>query len=417
MKKFLLILLFLLTISGGGYFLYLRNKQKNTGDQSTSGITFKDFFPSGNSQNTGNTPDEQNNGAPENDQEAVVRSRFRQLTKRPIAGYTVFSKTTTIPGVKGGAKTQAQTTTDYFLRYVSRQSGFIYESKNEDTPIQISNIFIPNIYEALFLNNNESVLLRYLQNDDRTISSYIVPIPPQNPDGTRTQKEGVFLPNNITSVAIAPDQKQIAQLTTEKTNGVLTLSDGVNKNRKELLYSPLKEWLIQWQQQKQLFIQTKPAGTVGGFLYSIDTTEKKLRKVLGNISGLTTSVSPNGEYIIFSESTATGIQTNLFNTKTGNTQKLGVSVLPEKCVWLKNSDALCAGSALFPQGTYPDVWYAGLVSFSDQLYRIYTKNNVFDVVYDDTQESFDMTNLQINEDRNLLYFVDKKTGFLWEFSL
>ena len=63
------------------------------------------------------------------------------------------------------------------------------------------------------------------------------------------------------------------------------------------------------------------------------------------------------------------------------------------------------------------MWYAGLVSFSDQIYRIYTANNIFDVLYKNEENSFDITNLQIDESRDLLFFIDKKTSFLWQFSL
>lgn len=416
MRRVFIILILIVIAGGVGYFFFLKNKQQTDGAPS-AGVTFRDFFPSTTTTTDGPVSNTDSTDEPTNASNDQL-SRFQQLTKRPVAGYTIFSTTKTV-AVETSQKTkpQLQTLTDHVLRYISRQSGFVYESKNGETPIQISNIFIPNIYEGFFVDNNQTAILRFLQSDEKTISTYSVPIPPENPDGTRTQKEGVFLPNNIFEISASPDQKQVAQLTTEKSNALITASDSNNKGRKELLYSPLKEWLIQWPQPKKLFLQTKPTGTVAGFLYSLDTTEKKLRRVLGNIQGLTTSVSPDGVYILFSESTPNGIQTSLFNTKNGNVQKIGAAILPEKCVWLKNNDIICAGNALVPQGTYPDAWYAGLVSFSDQLYRIYTANNVFDVIYDNTGESFDMTQLKINEEKGLLYFINKKDGLLWEFTL
>ena len=60
----------------------------------------------------------------------------------------------------------------------------------------------------------------------------------------------------------------------------------------------------------------------------------------------------------------------------------------------------------------------GTTKLSDQLFRIYTSGNVFDVLYSPTESaSFDMTSLQSHEDLGLLYFIDKQSGILWQFTL
>jgi hypothetical protein len=140
--------------------------------------------------------------------------------------------------------------------------------------------------------------------------------------------------------------------------------------------------------------------------------------VVGDVNGLTASVSPSGTLVFYSESNASGFTAKILNTKTGVTKNTGLSILPEKCVWLKNEDLVCAGNGTTVEpGTYPDVWYAGLKSFSDQIFHIYTAVNTFDVIYKNDEKSFDMISLQIDEERNLLFFTDKKTGLLWQFSL
>ena len=148
------------------------------------------------------------------------------------------------------------------------------------------------------------------------------------------------------------------------------------------------------------------------FLYKIDRTERKLRRVIGDVDGLTASISPSGTLVLYSESTTSGFVAKILNTKTGITKNTGLSVLPEKCAWLKNEDLICAGNSSIEAGTY-----AGLTSFSDQIFHIYTAINTFDVIYDNSGRSFDVTSLYIDEDRSLLFFIDKKTGLLWQFSL
>lgn len=408
----------IITLIGGGVYFYIQKKNTATNTPIEQG--FKEFFPLG-TKPSGTSSQEtlnQNNNTSSQEQ-SQKDSIFKQITKRSVAGYTVFSKikTISIPNENPKIKPKTETVLEHVVRYVSRQSGFVYEIKNDLAPLQISNVFIPNIYEAFFVNNNNTAILRFLQGDQTTVGTYSVPIPEENPDGTRTQKPGTFFPNNILTTTTSPDTKELVQLIPGKTTTTILISDAINGKRKELVTSPLKEWLLSWVQPKTIYAQTKASGTVEGYLYKIDTTEKKMRRVLGNIRGLTTSISPSGLYILYSESTNTGFLTKIFNTKTGSVQVLDIPILPEKCVWLKNEDIICAGGGVVPEGTYPDVWYAGLASFSDQLFHIYTKNNVFDIIYKNTQESFDMTQLQIDESRNLLFFIDKTTGYLWQVSL
>ena len=190
-----------------------------------------------------------------------------------------------------------------------------------------------------------------------------------------------------------------------------------SKNQKELIRSPFREWLAEWNDSKTIYLQTKAAGTAEGFLYKVDRTERKLRRVLGNINGLTASVSPSGTSILYSESSNNNFTTKIFNTKTNNTTTLNLKILPEKCTWLINEDLICAGDSSVAAATYPDSWYAGTSHFSDKLFRIYTKTNTFDILYDNSDLSFDITFLQTQETTNTLYFIDKNTGILWSFKL
>jgi hypothetical protein len=415
MLRKLFLIVILLGLAGGAVWYFVI--QKNTQDGVTP-QTPRSFFPLG--------------GTRENREEETIEppipiegggtttisnSPFKRLTNNPVAGYAFFTTTRTVttPNANPRLKPTVETFTDRIVRYVSRQSGFVYEIKNGTVALQITNLFIPNIYEVVFADAYNTVLLRFLRDDTQTIATYAVPIPPENTDGSRTQKEGIFLPDGLTGVTASPDLKEIAQLAPITTGSTLTTSTSQNKNRKEVMLSALKEWIIMWPQAKTLYVQTKAAGTVRGFLYKIDRTERRLRRVVGDVPGLTTSVSPSGTYVLYSESSTTSFTTKLLNTKSGAVQNLGLSILPEKCTWLSNEDLICAGGTP-PEGTYPDVWYAGLISFSDQLYRIYTASGLYDVLYDNTEFSFDMINLQVDEVSSILYFIDKRTGVLWQFS-
>ncbi len=418
MRRILIIIVIVLLIGAGVWYFYVRPRQQ-AGVSPVPNV-LKVFFPKTTTNNTGAFgTDTDPNGAGNNAPAAV--SPFKQLTTRPVAGFTIFSLTNTVsvPSTASSTTGQAskptvQTVTDHYLRYVSRVNGYVYEIKNDSVPLQISNVFIPNIYEAFFADGNTTAILRFLRQDNHTIATYSVPIPALNPDGTRTQKSGTYLPDNISALAISPDQKQILRITTDQNGAVITSSNSTGGGIKTLLRSPFEQWLPQWT-SSNVFLQTKAASVANGFLYNIDQTTARLRRVVGNVAGLTTSVSPKGTYVLYSQSTANGFTTSSFNTKTNVTNSISLSILPEKCTWLQNEDLICAGNNTVAAGTYPDAWYAGTTHFSDQLYHIATASNTYSVLFDGQNQNFDMTNLQADESQGLLYFIDKNTGLLWQY--
>lgn len=409
MKRIVISIVIILVIVTGAWFFFIRNTPNSTGNPFTD--VFQTFFPIG---SDGNNPDGVLPGQ-EIGTNGEMSSRFTQVTQRPVANYSIFSLTYTDskPNPEAGLPPIVSTITDHYLRYVSRANGYVYESRNAQAATQITNILIPNIYEAEFTDNNTIALLRFLRDDGRSIATYSAPIPPINPDGTRTQKQGTYFPDNILSYALSPDRKIIARLTADTNGGIISTSTTANTNKKDVLRTQLKELLLFWTKPNTLYAQTKAASSVNGFLYKVDTAQGRLVRVLGDIPGLTTSISPDGVYVLYSQSVQNGFITRILNTQTGVVTPIGASILPEKCAWFTNNNLVCAGNSYIPEGIYPDSWYAGITQFQDQLYNIDVVTNTYSVVYDGSDYQFDMTNLTLDEGRNMLYFIDKPTGLLW----
>jgi hypothetical protein len=420
MRRALIIFLALIVLGGLTWLIFI--KPKNNDAVSGTGV-FDSFFPIGkNGNSTGDINGLVNNGNSTDITTTSNLSRFTPLTIRPVAGLTTFTRpvTVTIPSDDPKIQSRKETILEHVIRYISRSNGYVYEIAERDTTdgqsSQISNIFIPNIYEGYFADTNKTAVLRFLRDDNQTIATYTVPIPDANPDNTRTQKEGTYLPNNILTMAVSPNSGFLARLTFEQGSGVLTSSNTQGVNKKEILRTPFKDWIVLWPTQTIPYVQTKASGTTEGFLYAVQL-DKSLKKIVGNVLGLTASVSPSGAYVLYSQTVHDSFTTKLLNTKTGTTLGLNLSILPEKCVWLKNEDLICAGSDTAPNALYPDSWYNGTVSLTDNLYRISTKMSTFDAIYKAEEGSFDMTNLHVDEDRGFLYFINKPTGVLWKFKL
>jgi hypothetical protein len=415
MRKLLFIILVSALAGGGIWYFFVRDAAPGAGEPTGVG----NFFPT---NNTGMIPDTiAPNDVGASGSAGVIASndvpKLAQLTSGPVAGYTVFSTTRPVTTTSTDPKQKPVTTTvtDRFLRYVSRANGYVYEVKNTDAPLQITNISIPNIYEATFADSNKSVILRFLRADNRTIASYSVPIPPENTDGTRTQAAGSYLPDNMLSVAVSPDRKTIARLFNTQGNGVIQTSTPTNTGVKELLRSPFREWLLSWPTKGAVYAQTKASANVPGYLYSINTTNPRLTRVLGDIRGLTTSVSPSGSFVLYSESAGNSFSASLYNTKTGTTTPLNLSILPEKCVWTAAENLICAGNESVSPARYPDSWYAGVVHFTDKIYAITVATNTYETLYDGTTRPLDITHPTLDESQTLLYFIDKNDGTLWRY--
>lgn len=420
MRKILLFITILILISVGGLFLYNKFMVK---DSTVAPTTLKSLFFNDSTSNTATPSGGFSLGNIFNDNSfnvqtsTVPKSQFKRLTTYPVAGLVAYDRVETkiIPADPKivGSKPKTETTTKKVIRYVSRRNGYVYEIEGSTTPLQITNISIPNIYEAVFTNSNNNVLLRFLR-DDKTIATYNVSIPKENIDGTRTQLNGSFLPDNITSIAVSPNTSRIAYLIPNINGSTVSISDFANLKKTTLLENTFREWSLSWPQEKKVFLQTKPSHSVKGFLYSFDTPEKRLRRTLSDIFGLTSSVSPSGGYILYSESLQDSFVGRIYNTKDNSDISLGLAILPEKCVWMKNDNLVCAGGELVG-GKYPDDWYQGLVSLSDKVYLIDVSGGIR-TLFDGSEQSFDMINLSLDESSRLLYFINKPTGELWRFN-
>ncbi|MFZ1019925.1 MAG: hypothetical protein WAN61_02985, partial [Minisyncoccia bacterium] len=72
-------------------------------------------------------------------------------------------------------------------------------------------------------------------------------------------------------------------------------------------------------------------------------------------------------------------------------------------------------------GQYPDSWYQGTVSFSDQFWKIdLTTGNttmLVDPITITGNQEIDGIKLALDDGENYLFFVNKKDSYLWELSL
>ena len=137
---------------------------------------------------------------------------------------------------------------------------------------------------------------------------------------------------------------------------------------------------------------------------------------------LTTKTNKSATEVLYSDSGRNTPRLYLLNIKKGESKLLPWNTFPEKCLF-SNLDAkiiYCAVPKPFPDGNYPDTWYQGLVSFSDNIWMINTETMASTLVSDlekETANKIDVIDMQIDQNSNYLYFINKTNLTFWSLKL
>ncbi len=460
--KIIVVIIIIFTIIFGALFFV--SGKKGTGnpiaDIKSGAITFRDFSPfnppaptTPDTTSDGTTPVTPGNTPTTTPDGKYLEPKVRKVTDFAVSGFTYFEKerpiipiipdnttvpetttsataTSTTPPVPtptqpsplpGGGKEGVEKVTA--IRYLEKSNAHIYDLfTDQKDAVIISNTTIPKIHEALFSPDGASVILRYL-NETGVIQSYSATVPPPPADDILGSLKGVFLPEEILWLDMSPDGTKIFSLSSFDGGIVGDLSGVAGDKKIELIKSPFSEWLPSFVNSKTVTLTTKASSNIPGYLYSLNTGTKKMSRILGNIPGLTALMSPDEKHVLYAQTTASSITLSMYDTGTHETKDIGQNTLPEKCVWSKKgTTAYCAIPELWPNGTYPDDWYQGSVSFSDNIWQINIVGSIFSLTQITTSadlggESIDAVNLVLDQNEHHLGLINKKDGTLWSIKL
>lgn len=450
-KRNFILLITILTIIVGVALLYLYIKRPGGPNAPTDPNSFvsdfnpfgtsKDVTPTKNPDDTTDNPGTITTNPTDNN---TTPLKLTKVSSMPVAGYTVYLKERykAVPEVtpivpESTNETPASTTqvsakptptaplTEFVpaLRYVARTNGNIYQTFIDTIEERkFSSTIIPKVYEAFFGNKGESVTMRYLKADDRTITTFVGTLPKEVLGGDsvdNNEVKGVFLPDNITDLSVSLDTLKLFYLFNSGNTAVGISATLPGASKTQIFDSSFTEWLSQWPNTNMITLTTKPSAYVLGYMYSLDPVKKTFTKVLGGINGLTTLVSPSAKLILYGNNT---LSLGVYNTETRETATLSVRGMPEKCVWAKTNDFLyCAIPKVIPTGTFPDDWYKGEATFSDSIWRIDVGTGNTQMILDPLTvsggEDTDGIKLMLDDTNTNLFFVNKKDSYLWKLDL
>lgn len=422
-----------------GFLFFYKNSGGKTGFDLA-----KDALPFGkgaqNDLGFTQTPTKDEGGFFSFNKDGIETPKLFQIHKESIAGaYPFIKKITSKTEVGDTPNENSEPVVEkkeevVFIRYMERGLGHIFETNiSTMKENRISNITRLKIYESVWGNDGKNVVIRYLDDvNNETIRSFLIKlsentlteeIPGEVVDiSIEPKEEGLFLPENIKNITTSTDSKKVFYIIDTGDSAIGTIYNMESGNSTQILRSALTEWLIQWPNDNIITLTTKPSSNIPGFLYFLDTDTENMTKILGNINGLTTLVSPNGKKVLYSESVGGVITLNVYDIEKQSTEKLPLTTLPEKCIWGVNSitTIYCAIPTTISINSYPDQWYKGLISFSDEVWKINTETYTTEFIIsptDEIREDMDIINLSIDPNSEYLFFSNKKDLSLWGIKL
>lgn len=446
----LIVIIFISIVGGGllGFYFYLNSAsvaRDQFGEQNINpGSAFGS--PSVNTSITvpGNASTTQENQTPEistpTSTEPIKNTPvLRKIYEYPTAGATFFtediiatsSAVTETVVVANGTTSASSTRTirpaqtrvigkKEMVHFVDRGTGHILKTASSTFDLEkVSNFTVPKIYEAYFLTPT-TYIFRGLYQDTDIIQTQFATLKLSSPTSTEKIIVANDLPANLSQVAISPNKQKTFYIQDNRPTGVITNPDGTGIV--SAFSSAFTEWNIAWPNERIISLNTRPSAFAKGYLYILNPSTLAIQKVLGDITGLTSIFSPNGNTVVYNESSSGSPNLFSFNRQTGQTNNMFFRTFTEKCVWsIKEVDIIyCAVPQDIAFGDYPDAWYQGLISFTDDFWRINTKTGetrLLARLNELSDESIDVTNPVLSTNEDYLIFNNKKDLSLWGLKL
>lgn len=368
--------------------------------------TIKTFFPFGGNDepqtqepntNTPNTEEEPAQPLNEN-----FAQKLRKISDEPVSGAGLLD-------LKSGT----------IVRHIEKATGHIYETELfSSRKERISNTTIPVVYDAIWGNNNQALVARYLKDDNLTVDTYTI-----NLKGISTSTEniltGISMAKNILDVSILNDSIFYLTQGVNSSAGYISTFDG--RKIKQIWNSDIKEVRSQYVNSKIVALTTNQAPNIPGYLYFVDTVTGLTRRILGDKVGLSTIVDPTGNVVFYLEQ-GVSAKTHIYNIKNGSQNEITPSTFPEKCVWSKKDTNIlyCAVPQKILDSNSLSLWYMGLTENTDDIWKYDVKNNTASIVENLEQSagySIDVIKPILSENEQYLVFINKKDNSLWSLDL
>jgi hypothetical protein len=343
---------------------------------------------------------------------------LRLYSNAPIGGYGL-SKTATSTNV----------------RWVDRGRGNIYESNSKSAVVNtLSNTLVPRIYQSWWGKDLTAFIAQYVTDSSDTVTTVIANLIKNTAVTTSTssnqitetpyQLKGKMVSGNITAIAVSPNKDRLLFVTNDNNRSIGFISKFDGSGQTQVFNIPLTQITVDWPEDNTLAVSTKASASYAGFLYFINIKTGEMKSILSNIPGLSAKVSRDASHIFYSRTGAGNnhINNSILDVKTGKTADVIFKTLADKCVWSAKSKQIiyCGVASQLFDGTYPDDWYMGKMSFADNIWQLDTSSNQARQIANPLTQAnalIDSINLELDPNDEYLYFMNKNDLSLWSLDL
>jgi len=408
-----IVLIAILLLGGGlAYWYYNLTKSQAVPSEVVKTDTGENLFPFGaNIDGTPKIESETNNVTPNLITETP---EVYEISAAPVSGLLTLVSTSTGP----------------YVRFVEQETGHVYDATLQIVEKKrISNTTVPKTREIVWLPYGLGFIARYV-GDNGAIQSFSATLNPALPEETEGSLLGRFLPESLTDISLvtslfasttAKNPAKIFYLT-ESANGAtgfIANADGTKSAK--AFSSPLNEWLSFPVTENLVFLQTKSSGYADSFVFSLNPKTNLATKILGGVVGLNILPNKKGDMILYSETSRGSPRLHLYDVAKKTTNELSLNSFAEKCVWseTESTRVICGIPTTFGREVFPDAWYQGKVSFSDDIWEINTLIGETKQLVDlnDNSFFFDIELPRLSGNDSYFLLRDKTNGSLWSVRL
>ena len=239
---------------------------------------------------------------------------------------------------------------------------------------------------------------------------------------TKFEISGFFLPQDIVSINMDPQEQVIFYL--QEVSGAIrgTLQSLSDQTLTTIFSSPFTQWTSMWNNDGRIEITTKPSYASEGFSYDLEVENGNFHKSFKQRKGLTVIPDHSGERLLVHHVDIGRPKLSIYERSTNRFLPLNIETFTDKCVWTDDDEFIYCGvpDALAYGDEYPDVWYQGLETYNDSIWRVNTLTLQEELLSDlstEYDESIDIKEIMIDPTNQYLYMIDKNTEFLWSYRI
>lgn len=336
-------------------------------------------------------------------------------------GSLLLRKVATFPVV--GVSSLINKNKETMIRFIARENGHIFEMPTDSTTRKrISNTTILRIQDAFWLKGADRFIARFLDEDSSEAESFYARIINEEQIENANTLDGSFLAKNMEEIIYFENKDKIFYTVPGGKGSLGIISNPDGSKKVQILDLPLSEWRIQWPEEDTIALTTKASFNVPGYLYFLDIDTEQMKNILSNTNGLTTLVRSDAKKVLFTHNQADRLLLSVLDVKDGKVTDLPLWALTEKCIWSEKNNSIiyCGVSSLVPKGESLDLWYQGLISFSDSVWKIDIETQTAKVLVnpvDVVGEEIDLIKPNLSENEDYLFFINKKDFNLWQLKL